>query len=335
MQDRTQEHEKTLEERGEQAKLDKDKAVNMETMKQKAKLGMAENQARAAKAKLEIVETAAKDTPQRPVIEVWEIAKVAKPAPVVAPPTPAKAAAAPAPANAPVSAPAAAQTQSQTPAASAAGTQAALQPSSSTAPVQTADDKMQARQAKFGTPSTSAQPAQGAQGGSFGQPSFTSNGAQGANNADPTQQPASNLPQKPQQSSNAPNQTRAIGGGIPRGGSMLPRGGAAGRGGRGGLPQPAQLQTNQGLSVHGAAGQNQATNQRGGMQSGLPRGGAGGMNARGGRGGRGGGAAGNSGPSSPMNGNARQFVPGNKRSHDGANPQGDEKRARGGGGAEA
>ena len=115
---------------------------------------------------------------------------------------------------------------------------------------------------------------------------------------------------------------------------MLPRGGAAGRGGRGGLPQPAQLQTNQGVSVQGAAGQNQVQNQRGGMQSGLPRGG-GGMNNRGGRGGRGGGPGGNSGPSSPMNANARQFVPGGKRSHDGANPQGDEKRIRGGGGAGA
>ncbi|TKA70110.1 hypothetical protein B0A49_09564, partial [Cryomyces minteri] len=64
------------------AKKDLEKAVALEGMKQKAKLGMADNKARTALAKLEVVERAATETPQRPVVEVWAIAKETKPAPV-------------------------------------------------------------------------------------------------------------------------------------------------------------------------------------------------------------------------------------------------------------
>jgi len=53
------------------------------------KLNMAENRAKTAGAKLEIVKQAATETPQKPVVEVWEIAKDAKPAPVAAQPKPA------------------------------------------------------------------------------------------------------------------------------------------------------------------------------------------------------------------------------------------------------
>jgi nucleoprotein TPR len=52
------------------------------------KLNMAENRARVAGAKLEIVKQAAIETPQKPVVEVWEVAKDAKPAPVAAQPKP-------------------------------------------------------------------------------------------------------------------------------------------------------------------------------------------------------------------------------------------------------
>ncbi|KAF3357151.1 6-phosphofructokinase [Verticillium dahliae VDG1] len=55
-------------------------------------INMRDNQVRAANAKLEVVSTAAANTPARPVGEVWEEAKVAKPAPApAAQPTPARA----------------------------------------------------------------------------------------------------------------------------------------------------------------------------------------------------------------------------------------------------
>ena len=60
---------------------EKEQAVTMETKKSSARMSMLENGRRAALAKIEIVQTAAKDTPQRPVIEVWNVAKDAKAAP--------------------------------------------------------------------------------------------------------------------------------------------------------------------------------------------------------------------------------------------------------------
>lgn len=57
-------------------------AVNMEGKKSELKLNMANNRERTAQAKLKVVEKFAKDEPQKPVVEVWEIAKVAKPEPV-------------------------------------------------------------------------------------------------------------------------------------------------------------------------------------------------------------------------------------------------------------
>ncbi|KAL7622484.1 Protein mlp1 [Parahypoxylon ruwenzoriense] len=69
----------------------RESATQLAMSKSNLKLNMAENKARAAAAKLGVVETAAKETPQRPVIEVWEIAKDAK-APPQAPKEPAPAA---------------------------------------------------------------------------------------------------------------------------------------------------------------------------------------------------------------------------------------------------
>jgi nucleoprotein TPR len=59
----------------------KTQAVLMEGKKSALKINMAENKLKAANAKIEVVEKAATETPERPVGEVWEIAKNAKPAP--------------------------------------------------------------------------------------------------------------------------------------------------------------------------------------------------------------------------------------------------------------
>lgn len=53
----------------------------LESKKSALRLNMTENKFKAATAKLNVVEAAAKDTPQKPVVEVWEVAKVATPAP--------------------------------------------------------------------------------------------------------------------------------------------------------------------------------------------------------------------------------------------------------------
>ena len=58
-------------------------AVLMEGKKSALKINMAENKLKAANAKIEIVAKAATDTPQKPVGEVWEIAKNAKPPPSI------------------------------------------------------------------------------------------------------------------------------------------------------------------------------------------------------------------------------------------------------------
>lgn len=69
----------------------REQAQKLAASKATLQLNMAENKARTAAAKLGVVETAAKDTPQRPVVEVWAIAKETK-----APPPPPKPAAQPA-----------------------------------------------------------------------------------------------------------------------------------------------------------------------------------------------------------------------------------------------
>ncbi len=68
----------------ENANKARENAVQMEGKKYNVKLSMAENRSRAAIAKIEVVQKAAEETPQRPVCEVWAIAQNARPAPVVA-----------------------------------------------------------------------------------------------------------------------------------------------------------------------------------------------------------------------------------------------------------
>ncbi|KAG0648731.1 mlp1 [Hyphodiscus hymeniophilus] len=87
-----EEHEKAFADAQQKAEGSQTQAVHMMEKKSSLQLNLAQNQSRAAKAKLEVVEKAANETPEKPVGEVWAIAKDAKapaapPAPVAAPPT--------------------------------------------------------------------------------------------------------------------------------------------------------------------------------------------------------------------------------------------------------
>lgn len=59
----------------------REQGAQLAQSKSKLQLNMAEKRAQAATAKWNVVESAAKETPQKPVAEVWEIAKDAKPPP--------------------------------------------------------------------------------------------------------------------------------------------------------------------------------------------------------------------------------------------------------------
>jgi nucleoprotein TPR len=79
------EHAKLLAELQQKAETSKMQAVTMETKKSALRINMSENKAKLAGGKLEIVEKAAQETPERAVVEVWEVVKAYKPPP----PTPA------------------------------------------------------------------------------------------------------------------------------------------------------------------------------------------------------------------------------------------------------
>ncbi|KAI1758455.1 hypothetical protein F4782DRAFT_27025 [Xylaria castorea] len=84
-----EEHEASIKAEWEQKLVQaKESATQLVTSKMNLKLNMTENRARMANAKIEVVQTAARDTPQRPVGEVWQIAKDAKPPPVPKQPVP-------------------------------------------------------------------------------------------------------------------------------------------------------------------------------------------------------------------------------------------------------
>lgn len=70
----------------------REQAQLMESKKSTLRINMTENKLRHANAKIGVVETAAKETPQKPVVEVWEVAKTTQAAPAVpaAKPTPAR-----------------------------------------------------------------------------------------------------------------------------------------------------------------------------------------------------------------------------------------------------
>ncbi len=74
-----EEHEKTMADAQQKAETAQTQAVLMMEKKSSLQLNMAQNQSKSAKAKLAVVEKAAKETPTKAVSEVWATAKDAKP----------------------------------------------------------------------------------------------------------------------------------------------------------------------------------------------------------------------------------------------------------------
>lgn len=262
-------------------------AVQMEAKRHSVKLSMTENRARAALAKIEVVQKAAEETPQRPVGEVWAIAKDVKPAPVVPPqpqggvqasvapqastfgqptPVPGSFQIQPSPfgTNMPSSLP-----QAQTRSLSAQGS-VQQRPFTDSFPNSTPQGQSLSSPTSNPNTSTNIQPVSQLQ--------FASNRNQTGTNVQQTSpflQPMPDLPAKPPQAqpSNYPNAgpaaNRAIMSGIPRGGVQAMRGARGGRGGQAqGQPnQFPQVQQTQNLD----RSQTQANNTRG---TGIPRGSA-------------------------------------------------------------
>ena len=89
-----EEHEKDLAEKLVEAQMkantSKEQAVSMETKKNYLKVNMADNKFKIAQAKVEVVQRAAKDTPSKPVTEVWDIVKDVKAPSAPVQPQPAK-----------------------------------------------------------------------------------------------------------------------------------------------------------------------------------------------------------------------------------------------------
>ncbi|KAJ5971909.1 uncharacterized protein N7479_001827 [Penicillium vulpinum] len=294
-------------------------AVELVEKKTAARLSMLDTRFRTANAKIDVVSKAATETPQKPVVEVWEIAKTARPAPVPVP-----AAKPPVPATqvqpaGPAPTLAAPQVPVTAPSAPVAAPPPAAAPAPASAPVVTAPNvPTQQAAPTTTTPSETTTPQQGG-----AQPTAPANPFGQVQQPDQTQQ-ASSLPSKPP-AGNPPGLMRALQSGLP-----VARGG---RGGRGGGQQFGHQQHDQQQQGHG-----QSQTQRG---PGLQRG-------RGGRGGQGRGGNQNQNnvaqAQSPtanrgnLNASARQFIPGgNKRSRDEGPDTTTEagsggKRQRGGGG---
>ncbi|KAJ6189724.1 hypothetical protein N7519_004632 [Penicillium mononematosum] len=293
-------------------------AVELVEKKTAARLSMLDTRFRTANAKIDVVSKAATETPQKPVVEVWEIAKTARPAPVAVP-----AAKPPVPGATPAQAAAPAPTLAapQVPVTATSGPVPAPGPAPASAPASVpvaAAPNMPTEQ--VAPPNAAPEPPATQQGSA--QPTAPVNPFGQVQQTDQNQQ-ASSLPSKPP-AGNPPGLMRALQSGLP-----VARGG---RGGRGGGQQFGHQQHDQQQQ------QGQGQNQRG---PGLQRG-------RGGRGGQGRGGNQNQNTAaqaqSPtanrgnLNASARQFIPGgNKRSRDDGpdtTPEGGSggKRQRGGGG---
>ncbi|KAJ5259533.1 nuclear pore complex protein An-Mlp1 [Penicillium angulare] len=285
-------------------------AVELNDKKYAARLSMGETRFKSAQAKVEVVQKAAQDTPQKPVVEVWEVAKSARPAPAAPKPL---AAASPAPAS-----PAPATAQVTPPTASPAPTP--VQPNNQTA-APLAQAPVQAP-TPAPAPAPVPAPATEEQVQAVAQES----------DAQPTQQPTqqndqqgkqpASLPTKPP-ANTPPGMLRALQSGLP-----IARGARGGRGGAQNQSGHAQQQNDQ----QQAQGQAQPQTQRGGgAQRGRGRGR--GQNAGPQNQGQGGAAT-----RGALNIQARQFIPtGNKRSREEgsdatANDATGGKRMRGGGG---
>ena len=339
-------HEENLEEKVKSA-------VELADKKSLARISMLDTRFRTANAKIDVVQKAANETPQKPVVEVWEVAKAARPAPasqvqgakppVAASPgqgTPAPPAAqlAPSPATVQQQRP----PQQQKPPQPQPQVQQPPQPQ----PQQQQQQQAALVPAPAPTPAPAPAPAPPVEEGQIEeeiqQPPADAAAALAAPQAGTPPNPfgqvqnkqQQNLPNKPPQGNQgnaAPGVLRALQSGLPvaRGG-----GGGGGRGGRGGGQQqnPFGQQQNE-------QQQPQGQGQRG---TGIPRN----------RGGRGGGGAGRGGNQNAQNANAaqggqanrgnmnaaaRQFVPqGNKRAREDGADAGNEggaggKRMRGGG----
>lgn len=331
-------HEESLEEKIKSA-------VELSDKKSLARISMLDTRFRNAHAKIEVVQKAATDTPQKAVVEVWEIAKIARPQPAaqaqgVKPPTPSPASPAvaqqapatpsPAPAQQPQQPSQQQPTQQQQPAQEQQPQAAAPAPSAASTPSEgqiqeNAQPDQQQEQAGAGA-TAAPQPAN-APPNPFGQIQNKQPQQQQQPQAQQSQQqqPAQ-LPSKPPAgTANAnPGVLKALQSGLP-----VSRGAGAGRGGG--------AQQNQGGQQQQAQGQAQGQGQRG---SGIPR-------TRGGRGGGGVGRGGNQnvqtanapkgspgGNQGNLNAQARQFVPqGNKRAREDGTETSNEggKRMRGGG----
>lgn len=81
------EHAKLVAEMEQKAEATKAAAVQMEGKKSALKINMMENRAKVMNGKLELVATTARETPQRPVVEVWEEVKAFKLPPPAPPAT--------------------------------------------------------------------------------------------------------------------------------------------------------------------------------------------------------------------------------------------------------
>ncbi|KAL8932684.1 MAG: hypothetical protein Q9216_006728 [Gyalolechia sp. 2 TL-2023] len=75
-----EDHLKDLKVKSEEAQAKREQAVAMEGKKNAVKVNILESKTKTLQFRLDIVSTAARDTPSKPVIEVWETAKTAKPA---------------------------------------------------------------------------------------------------------------------------------------------------------------------------------------------------------------------------------------------------------------
>ncbi|OAA51540.1 filament-forming protein [Metarhizium rileyi] len=234
----------------------REQAQLMESKKSTLRINMAENKLKSASAKLGVVETAASETPQKPVVEVWEVAKSTQPPPATpAPGTPAKGVPAP-------KAPTTPATGVTTP---AAATAAAHQPSQTTTP---------ATKPAPGAPKPASNPfAVSAEASKPGAPNpFAVKTDAAAGSGTPAKQPAQaqQAPQPQPQPQQAPAQAPAPAPAQPvRSGIPMPRGGGRGRGGGAYVP-PSQRGAS-GNQEGGGTGQ-------GGRGRGGHRGGRGGMN---------------------------------------------------------
>lgn len=198
----------------------REQATALATSKSNLKLNMTEKRAQAAAAKLVVVETAAKDTPQRPVGEVWEIAKDAKPPP-------------PAPKQPTV-------TESQ---AASTTANAAMIPS--TQPTNTVANPQETKPApNSGIPKPGVVPNVPAANNAFSQSASRPQTPFAQTSQNPASQPGSITTQPPAQSSSISQiPTKATGLPMPTAGTRKPsgpnqargggRGGAGNRGGRG------------------------------------------------------------------------------------------------------